>query len=185
MLVSSSPRDAGARSDSADSADSADPVDPVDSVLDSLRGAVDPLESHHESDPREGTDLKTQIVRFFLTGVLSAVVDYGLLQLLMLVGVGYGPAKALSFVAGTLTAYGINRRWTFRAEPSRARFIATMCLYALMFGVQWGLFMVLVPFFHGLGWSTFWATTIGYVIAQGVATVTNFIVQRTVIFRVR
>ena len=64
MLVSSSPRDAGARSDSADSADSADPVDPVDSVLDSLRGAVDPLESHHESDPREGTYLKTQIVRF-------------------------------------------------------------------------------------------------------------------------
>ena len=60
-----------------------------------------------------------------------------------------------------------------------------MCLYALMFGVQWGLFMVLVPFFHGQDWSTFWATTIGYVIAQGVATVTNFIVQRTVIFRVR
>lgn len=103
----------------------------------------------------------------------------------MLFGMGYGPAKALSFVAGTLTAYGLNRRWTFQAEPSRARFVATMGLYAVMFGVQWGLFMVLVPIFEGMGWSTFWATTVGYVIAQGVATVTNFIVQRTVIFRVR
>lgn len=158
---------------------------PDDSVLDSLRGAVDPLEARHESDPAEPTDLKTQIIRFFLTGVLSAVVDYGLLQLLMLSGLGYGAAKAISFVAGTLTAYGINRRWTFRAEPSRARFLATMGLYAVMFGVQWGLFMLLVPYFDGLGWSEFWATTVGYVIAQGVATVTNFIVQRTVIFRVR
>ncbi|MEH6819960.1 MAG: GtrA family protein [Dietzia psychralcaliphila] len=158
---------------------------PDDSVLDSLRGAVDPLEARHESDPARPTDFRTQVTRFFLTGVLSAVVDYGLLQLLMLFGLGYGPAKALSFVAGTLTAYSLNRRWTFQAEPSRARFVATMGLYALMFGVQWGLFMLLVPWFHDLGWSTFWATTIGYVIAQGVATVTNFIVQRTVIFRVR
>lgn len=158
---------------------------PDDSVIDSLRGAVDPLESHHESDPHQPTDFRTQVTRFFLTGVLSAVVDYGLLQLLMLAGLGYGPAKALSFVAGTLTAYALNRRWTFNAEPSRARFVATMCLYALMFGVQWGLFMLLVPWFEGMGWDTFWATTVGYVIAQGVATVTNFIVQRTVIFRVR
>ena len=158
---------------------------PDDSVLDSLRGAVDPLESRHESDPARATDFKTQVTHFFLTGVLSAVVDYGLLQLLMALGMGYGPAKAVSFVAGTLTAYALNRRWTFQAEPSRARFVATMCLYALMFGVQWGLFMLLVPWFHDLGWATFWATTIGYVIAQGVATVTNFIVQRTVIFRVR
>ena len=158
---------------------------PTDSVLDSLRGAVDPLESRHESDPAAPTDLKTQIIRFFLTGVLSAIVDYGLLQLLMAFGMGHGPAKAVSFVAGTLTAYALNRRWTFQAEPSRARFLATMGLYAVMFGVQWGLFMLLVPWFDGMGWTMFWATTIGYVIAQGVATVTNFIVQRTVIFRVR
>ena len=158
---------------------------PEDSVLDSLLGAVDPLESRHETDPNHPSDLKTQVIRFFLTGVLSAVVDYGLLQLLMLAGMGHGAAKALSFVAGTLTAYALNRRWTFQAEPSRARFVATMGLYAVMFGVQWGLFMVLVPWFEGMGWSMFWASTVGYVIAQGVATVTNFIVQRTVIFRVR
>ena len=158
---------------------------PIDSVMDSLRGSVDPLESRHESDPAAPVDLKTQIIRFFLTGVLSAIVDYGLLQLFMLFGMGYGPAKALSFVAGTLTAYALNRRWTFQAEPSLARFVATMGLYAVMFGVQWGLFMLLVPWFDAMGWPMFWSTTIGYVIAQGVATVTNFVVQRTVIFRVR
>lgn len=158
---------------------------PRESVTDSIAHTLDPLDPHRVSDPARPTDLKTQIVRFFLTGVLSAIVDYGLLQLLMALGMGYGPAKALSFVAGTFTAYALNRRWTFQAEPSRARFVATMGLYAVMFGVQWGLFMVLVPWFLDMGWTHFWATTVGYVIAQGVATVTNFIVQRTVIFRVR
>lgn len=169
--------------DAPDHSDTSDIAD--DSVLDSLRGAIDPLESRHESDPAAPTDFKTQVTRFFLTGVLSAIVDYGLLQLFIALGMGHGLAKALSFVAGTLTAYALNRRWTFQAEPSRARFVATMCLYAVMFGVQWGLFMLLVPWFEGMGWTTFWCTTVAYVIAQGVATVTNFIVQRTVIFRVR
>ena len=109
----------------------------------------------------------------------------GLLLLLMHVGLGHTPAKSLSFVAGTLTAYLINRRWTFAAEPSKARFLAVMGLYAVMFGVQVGLFSLLVPWFLDSGWTEFWAATVGYVIAQGVATVTNFVIQRTVIFRVR
>ena len=129
--------------------------------------------------------LTTQIWRFLLTGGFSAIVDFGLYVLLLEAGLHVNVAKTLSFIAGTTTAYLINRRWTFQAEPSRARFIATMGLYALMFGVQWGLFMVLTPWFLGMDWSPFWATTVAYVIAQGVATVTNFIVQRTVIFRVR
>ena len=131
------------------------------------------------------TDLKTQIVRFAISGGFAAVVDYGLLQLLMLFGLDYTVAKALSFVAGTLTAYFINRRWTFGAQPSTARFLATMAVYAVMFGVQVGIFHVLTGMLLDAELSLFWATTLAYVVAQGVATVTNFIVQRTVIFRVR
>jgi putative flippase GtrA len=65
--------------------------------------------------------LKTQLLRFVLTGGFSAIVDYGLLELLSTAfGVQVDLAKALSFIAGTLTAYLINRRWTFGAEPSRS-----------------------------------------------------------------
>lgn len=35
-------------------------------------------------------------------------------------------SKALSFIAGTMTAYLINRRWTFQAAPSRSRFLAVI-----------------------------------------------------------
>lgn len=130
------------------------------------------------------TDLKTQIVRFTISGGLAAIVDYGLLRILMLAGLDATVAKAISFVFGTLTAYAINRRWTFAAAPSTKRFLATMAVYAVMFGVQVGIFHVLFGLMTGSwDWSDGVASTIAFVIAQGVATVTNFVVQRTIIFR--
>lgn len=126
--------------------------------------------------------LRTQVVRFLLTGGFSAVVDQGLNLLLHFVfGVGTTSAKAISFIAGTTVAYLINRRWTFAAEPSRARFAAVVALYATTFAVQVFLYKVLYDVFDdGVWWST-----VAFVIAQGTATVINFIVQRAVIFRLR
>ncbi|MEZ5212344.1 MULTISPECIES: GtrA family protein [unclassified Gordonia (in: high G+C Gram-positive bacteria)] len=127
-------------------------------------------------------DLKTQIVRFILTGVGSGILDLGL-TLLLQYGVGASEplAKAAGFILGTTVAYLINRRWTFRAEPSAARFAAVVVLYLVTFGVNVGLYTWL---------SALWPTTVvfsilAYVIAQGVATVINFVVQRAVIFKIK
>ena len=127
--------------------------------------------------------LRTQLVRFVLTGGLSAVVDFGLLVTLMALGLGHTAAKALSFVAGTTTAYLINRRWTFRAEPSRRRFLAVVVLYAVTFALQVGLFSVLFDLLGDAGLSKLAVQVVAFVIAQGVATTVNFVVQRTLIFR--
>ncbi len=128
--------------------------------------------------------LRTQLVRFVVTGGLSAVVDFGLLVVLMnLAGLDHTPAKALSFIAGTTTAYLINRRWTFQAEPSKRRFAAVVALYGITFALQVGLFAVLYPWALGLWGSNTLAQVVGFVIAQGVATTVNFLVQRSLIFR--
>ncbi|MCA0308986.1 MAG: GtrA family protein [Actinobacteria bacterium] len=123
-------------------------------------------------------------MRFVLTGGLSAVVDLGLLVVLMnLAGLEHTPAKALSFVAGTTTAYLINRRWTFRSDGSKRRFAAVMLLYGLTFVLQVGLFAVLYPWILAASASQTVAQVVGFVIAQGVATTVNFVVQRHLIFR--
>jgi len=129
----------------------------------------------------ESLDLKTQIVRFVVTGGLSAVVDYGLYVLFMALGITRDVAKGLSFVAGTTTAYLINRRWTFKAAPSRLRFVAVVILYAVTFAVQVGINGVLSDNLA----DTWWRTPLAFVIAQGTATVINFVVQRAVIFKIR
>jgi putative flippase GtrA len=123
--------------------------------------------------------LSTQVWRFLITGGFAAIVDFGLYVVLLEFGLHVNIAKSLSFIAGTITAYLINRRWTFQAAHSHARLIAVCVLYALTFAVQVGINY----FFYMEFESQPWRVPVAFVIAQGTATVINFIVQRSLIFR--
>ena len=83
--------------------------------------------------------LSTQLVRFVLVGGLAFVVDYGIYQALLAAGVWVHLAKGISFIAGTTTAYLLNRRWTFDASGGRAQFAAFVLLYATTFVVNVGM----------------------------------------------
>ena len=120
-----------------------------------------------------------QLTRFALVGGFSALVDYGTYYALLSTGLWIHGAKAIGFVCGTTTAYLLNRRLTFRARGSRARFVAFLALYGTTFFVNVGmnaLMLALLP-------QAWWEITLAFVVAQGTATTINFLVLRSVIFR--
>lgn len=142
----------------------------------------DNFQSEHTT--RAQRIIQSQLVKFVLVGAFSAVVDFGSTALFTFAfGLSDGVAKALGFVLGTLTAYFINRRWTFQAEPSGRRFAITMVTYGLTFIVQWGLYKVSIPWLEGFDLNAFWVRAISFVIAQGTATVLNFLIQKFLIFK--
>ncbi len=123
--------------------------------------------------------LSTQLTRFVLVGGVAAVVDYSSYQALLATGLWVHLAKALGFIAGTTTAYLINRRWTFQGRGGRGELASVMALYGITFVVQVGMnavMLALLPPIRG-------EITYAFIVAQGIATSINFVVQRTVIFR--
>lgn len=145
--------------------------------------ATDVPGATHEGGTIERLTLKTQLFRFIMTGVVGAVVDFGSTYLLFLAGLGDGASKTVGFILGTLTAYLINRRWTFQATPSVKRFLVTMAAYLATYAVQVSLYKLSIPWLEDMDLDQFWVRAISFVIAQGTATVLNFIIQRWVIFR--
>ena len=137
--------------------------------------------------PRDEHSLMIQMTRFIISGVIAAVVDFGTLIIMNWVfGVDRTVSKAVAWVLGTITAYMINRRWTFKAEASGKRLAAVAALYLTTFAVQNAVFWA-APFLlvDQWGWGRGLSDTVAFVVAQGVARVVNFIVQRTVIFKVK
>ncbi|MCI6206141.1 MAG: GtrA family protein [Corynebacterium glucuronolyticum] len=126
--------------------------------------------------------LGKQGYRFIVSGCISAVFDIGLTYLFQF-GFGWAPfyARTVGFIVGTLVAYMINRRWTFGMGASTKRFVQVWLLY----GMSYFLNTLIYDYgFHFLDnfVNQYVAATAAFVVAQGVATVINFFVQRWFIF---
>ena len=139
--------------------------------------SVEPQRQQTSQPTRRG--LLDQAIRFVGFGVLSAGVDFGIYDLLLHAGLWADFAKAISFICGTVTAYLLNRRWTFDSQGGAAPAIRFAILYTTTFFVNVGV--------NAAGLAVFaadsWRVPVAWVIAQAVATVINFVLLRTVVFR--
>ncbi|MGY1741968.1 MULTISPECIES: GtrA family protein [unclassified Blastococcus] len=123
--------------------------------------------------------LLDQLVRFVVVGLLGAVVDLSVYTLALHLGLGTTAARALSFVAGTTTAYVLNRRWAFRVEGSARRATGFALLYGTTFFVILGvnaLALAVLP-------ESSWRITLAWALSQGFGTAVNFVMLRLVVFR--
>lgn len=123
--------------------------------------------------------LLEQAVRFVLVGVVAAGVDFGVYTLLLHFGVWASLAKGISFILGTTTAYLLNRRWTFNSAGGAAPAIRFAVLYTVTFFVNVGVNALCLQLLAG----EHWRVPVAWVIAQGTATVINFVLLRAFVFR--
>lgn len=123
-------------------------------------------------------------MRFVAVGVVCALLDFGLTYMLThKFGMDRVSAKAIGWCFGTLAAYLLNSRFTFKAEITGKRALAVFVLYASTFAIQTGLYWITNPPLIALGLVDPWKDITSFVIAQGVATVMNFVLQRVLIFK--
>ena len=126
--------------------------------------------------------LTRQLQRFLIVGFTTVAIDFIAYQLLLLVDVETAPAKGVSFIAGTIFAYTVNRLWTFdRAEGGRTVFGLFLALYVSTLAINVGANSAVISLFDegGMGRS------IGFVAATGTSATLNFIGMKTFVFRSR
>lgn len=125
-----------------------------------------------------------QLSRFVGVGIFTAIIDYSLTMILHYFGLNRQLSKVVGWIFGTAAAYLLNSRFTFGAKVSARKALAVFLLYASTFVIQNLLWWLTQEPLLALGLEGWWMNTVSFVIAQGVATITNFILQRTLIFRV-
>lgn len=61
------------------------------------------------------------LIKFALVGVVNTLIDFAVYALLTTIGVNYILAQWISYSAGILNSYVMNRKWTFEKKEKRDR----------------------------------------------------------------
>ena len=81
------------------------------------------------TETKDEHGLKVQMMRFIISGVIAAVVDFGLTFIMLnAFGATNFWGKTVGWVFGTITAYIINSRWTFKSKSSAKKVLAVAVL---------------------------------------------------------
>jgi putative flippase GtrA len=79
-----------------------------------------------------------QFLLYVAGGVLSALIDVGLMQFMIYGGTGYVAATSAGFIAGLMFNYGYHAGVTFTAPPSGRSLARYLAVVALNYGFTLG-----------------------------------------------
>ena len=119
---------------------------------------------------------KKEISRFLVVGFSAVACDflvyYGLINFL-----ANAPAKALSFLSGTILAYIFNKYWTFeKKEKSHKEMFSFFMLYLGTLLINVGVNQVVLNTLPGY-------VFLAFLCATGTSTILNFIGQKWWVFK--
>lgn len=130
--------------------------------------------------------------KFAVVGVLNSGVDFGILNLLMLItgmssGAGFLAFKSVSVTLGVINSYLWNKYWTFKtsnAADARREFMAFMVVTLIAVGVNVAGADVIVNVIGApTGFSTKLWANIGAISGAGLTLFTNFFGYKFFVFK--
>ncbi len=132
-----------------------------------------------------------QFVKFGIVGGLNAMIDLGVLNLLIYfsgnaVGFWYSVFKSTSFIAAVMNSYFWNKYWTFKSEGGAAKveFFKFFLVNLFTFALNVGSASILVNFIGApAGFSPELWANIGAVSAVFISLFINFLGMKFVVFK--
>jgi putative flippase GtrA len=120
--------------------------------------------------------LKRELPRFLIVGFSAVAVDFFTYSLLISF-LAYAPAKAVSFISGTIVAYLFNKYWTFeKRDQNHFEMVSFVTLYAITLLINVGVNeFVLHIFPESIGFA--------FLLATATSTILNFIGMKWWVFR--
>ena len=135
----------------------------------------------------------SQIIRFIIVGVVNTSLDFGVLNLLVIVtgietGIGVGVLNSVAFVVAVTNSYFMNKYWTFgiQGEAAKTTEISKFLMVSLIglginSGIVYGVTNFITPPFAQIG-PVSWIN-ISKLVATGVSLVWNFIGYKFFVFK--
>ena len=117
--------------------------------------------------------------RFLVAGTLTVLCDGSVYRVLLALACPAAMAKGISFAAGTLFAYVINKQWTFEAASQSHRAIAPFCmlyLTSMALNIALNSWMLAHPVIPAAQWE------LAFLVATGISAIVNFVGMRTIVF---
>ena len=116
-------------------------------------------------------------IKFVMAGGMNTTVNYVIYVALVHAGLHYNLALILEYMLGTLSGYLMNRYWTF---ASHGRTYSSFPKYGATCGILYVINVITLNLIVGFGLLD---PVFGQVLALGVATVINFLLQNFWVFR--
>lgn len=116
-----------------------------------------------------------EIVRFIVGGGSAVLTDY-FIYVILNSRLDISLSKALSYIAGAVVGFIINKLWTFESKRFRFGEIVRYCILYLCSAI--------VNMLVNVGVLTIWNISIlAFLCATGVSTIMNFLGQKFLVFR--
>lgn len=116
-----------------------------------------------------------EILKFLVGGGSAVIVDF-LVYTLLKRSIDVSLSKAISYIAGALLGFIINKLWTFESKKFKvSEIVKYALLYAFSAGANTAVNGVVLKIISSNGYA--------FLCATGVSTVINFLGQKFLVFR--